>query len=645
MAVIVTVHGTFAGENKDKTGGRKKSRRPKSKTSAAQQPEPAIVESSSGASAPTKIPWNEANSDFANRVRELVNGVDGTLQWDKFTWSGENSEASRRQHARGLLSKLFSLEQQKSPYVVIGHSHGGSVLAFALQLAAKSGSSLPNMRAWITVGTPFLHHKKKTFLYARGDGLTKGAILIAFTIIISSAIRNLSVDGPPKDIASAAGWAAVVLALFLGALYAIKKFVEKEPDYELLDKPQLEKVRTTFEARRVSYYHPNDEAIQGLTGLKSNQLDLFPSDFATDFLIAPLIPLLLPFALILAVFTGIDEPVGRLLLSLAPKDTTLGSSRIRSPNELLNPPILPPNFFNPPPSASVQDLAKKLAPPATLPRSTQLPPVFNIPSFGDPASDKKKIDELARQQLKESEGKIQEELERDRNKPSPALIDPGRWYSTDAEISSMRVRPEMSVLEAAEVRVQRAAMIVLAAPVLCFRVLNYFTPSTAWQKFYLVAVAVVGTLSVAYVSIAWISARLLSIVVSRNLSRTTREQVKTLAFGTDVPAETVSTCEPAPIWQSDETGLLKDDVSAEITDLSDKAAAEAIGKFRGLISEILSGHDLDAVKSKVAEIINWQELVHTTYFSSKRFTLTLCERLVFTSAFTWRSQADLRDDE
>jgi hypothetical protein len=639
MAVIVTVHGTFAGEDDDVTGERKKSIALAGKTGTA-KPELTATESATGGSAPGKLQWDDDNSHFARRIRELVNGADGKFQWETFKWNGKNSEASRRQAARLLLTKLVSLEEQKSPYVVIGHSHGGSVLAFALQLATKQAYSLSNMSAWMTVGTPFLHHRKKSFLYARGDSRVKGVILIALTIIISGVIRFLSVEGLPKDITDTLLLIGVTLVLTIGTLYIIKRYVETDPDYKLLKPSQLQKAQTSFEARRISFYHPNDEAIQGLSGLKANQVDLFQSDFATNFLIAPLIPFLLPLALVLALFTGIDEPIGRLLLRTAPSPPQETIHVDRNSPFIDYRSYIPPGFsgdYKMPPLPKPQGLADKLVPDL----QKQTPPQgLQIPFFGEndhkrPKEEADRINRLSEELLAQDHREHEPEL----NKPSVALFDPGRWYSTDPEISSMKVRPDMSLLEAALARVQKAAMIVLAFPILCFRGFDYIEFFKAPQTWYFATIAVVTILSIAYVSVAWVLARILSIFVSRWLSVTTRDQVKALAFGSDVPAETVSACSPAPPWQTQVTGLLKDDVNAEITDLSDKAAAAAIGKFRGLISDILSGSDVDAVKSKIAEIINWQELVHTTYFSSEKFIMTVCKALVRTSSFKSREQA------
>jgi hypothetical protein len=82
-----------------------------------------------------------------------------------FHWSGQNSERSRRLAARKLLDGLKWYENKELTYHIVAHSHGGSVVWEALQIAAKerektavaSDPPLKHLKSWTTVGTPFLH--------------------------------------------------------------------------------------------------------------------------------------------------------------------------------------------------------------------------------------------------------------------------------------------------------------------------------------------------------------------------------------------------------------------------------------------------------------------------------------------------------
>ena len=68
--------------------------------------------------------------------------------------------------SRQLLAHLESLEEKGQGYHLVGHSHGGSVIWHALQLATSHRKSLDHLRSWATVGTPFLQYRTRGFLNA-----------------------------------------------------------------------------------------------------------------------------------------------------------------------------------------------------------------------------------------------------------------------------------------------------------------------------------------------------------------------------------------------------------------------------------------------------------------------------------------------
>jgi len=73
-----------------------------------------------------------------------------------FHWSGKNSERTRRAAARELAVELAKLEQNGKPYALVGHSHGGSVVWHAMLELYICGRTLSQLRAVVTLGTPFL---------------------------------------------------------------------------------------------------------------------------------------------------------------------------------------------------------------------------------------------------------------------------------------------------------------------------------------------------------------------------------------------------------------------------------------------------------------------------------------------------------
>ena len=95
-----------------------------------------------------------------------------------FVWSGLNSETERRRAGGRLLEGLLSLERDNEAklkageaprfYHLIGHSHGGSVIWNALRFASRQGESLPHLKSWSTLGTPFPTYGPVRYLWLRG---------------------------------------------------------------------------------------------------------------------------------------------------------------------------------------------------------------------------------------------------------------------------------------------------------------------------------------------------------------------------------------------------------------------------------------------------------------------------------------------
>jgi hypothetical protein len=130
---IVTVHGTFANHKKDE--GEK---------------------------------WWQKGSTFQEEVAARIDTEAADINWVPFHWSGKNSEADRRRDGVELFKFLHeNFESKNQPYHLVGHSHGGSVIAEALRWSTRQNSKLENMQSWITVATPFLAFKKQKRLFSR----------------------------------------------------------------------------------------------------------------------------------------------------------------------------------------------------------------------------------------------------------------------------------------------------------------------------------------------------------------------------------------------------------------------------------------------------------------------------------------------
>ena len=111
--------------------------------------------------------WWQNGSHVGTELKSRLPGdVRSPESHEVFRWSGENSERARIKAGRQLLAHLESMEEKGQGYHLVGHSHGGSVIWHALQLATSHRKSLDHLRSWATVGTPFLYHRTRRFLNA-----------------------------------------------------------------------------------------------------------------------------------------------------------------------------------------------------------------------------------------------------------------------------------------------------------------------------------------------------------------------------------------------------------------------------------------------------------------------------------------------
>ncbi|MEL7544698.1 MAG: alpha/beta hydrolase, partial [Pseudomonadota bacterium] len=163
MARIISVHGTFAQWEID--------------PASALEGEPAPQ-------------WWEANSDFRKDVATFVEASDGELAFEALEWTSENSVQDRREAARRLYARMMELEGDGDPYCVVGHSHGGTIIASALMQAASKKQSLPGLRRWISVGTPFLDMKPEKFLFSRLPLVLKAAFVASMMLFVMFAIAS-----------------------------------------------------------------------------------------------------------------------------------------------------------------------------------------------------------------------------------------------------------------------------------------------------------------------------------------------------------------------------------------------------------------------------------------------------------------------
>jgi len=110
--------------------------------------------------------WWQKGGTLERDLRELVEADDSRLDFVPHVWDGQNSETSRRAAGQSLLKRIAGLEQDGQKYCLIGHSHGGSVIASARSAAGARRNAMPGLSRWLTVGTPFIWGKRRGFLFS-----------------------------------------------------------------------------------------------------------------------------------------------------------------------------------------------------------------------------------------------------------------------------------------------------------------------------------------------------------------------------------------------------------------------------------------------------------------------------------------------
>jgi pimeloyl-ACP methyl ester carboxylesterase len=224
--------------------------------------------------------WWQPDSPFCT---ELLAAAPAGSRIEPFIWSGANDELHRRKAGLKLLARLRAAADE--PITVIGHSHGGSVIATALRYAAARRQQLPNLRKWVTVGSPFILMKPDA-AYWRRFNVYGQALLIAaaLTFVIAAvgvrflyntfavSIRDENwFDAVYYSTAGQSAWASVsALIIFITLLWFSQRGVAA-----LHAKRNKRRFSEAFADRWIGTAARLDEATGGLTKLARLHLKVF----------------------------------------------------------------------------------------------------------------------------------------------------------------------------------------------------------------------------------------------------------------------------------------------------------------------------------------------------------------------------------
>jgi triacylglycerol esterase/lipase EstA (alpha/beta hydrolase family) len=139
-----------------------------------------------GTFASTEKGWASKHSNFIFKLLQYHLKISGHyMNYTTFKWSGHNS-LYERQMAAINLAEIINLNTKNHKRIhLIGHSHGGNVIQYALQSYPIMVSNQWKLKvaSWTTIGTPFYRFKGNLRLTNKGNYIWTTLSSIAVTLI------------------------------------------------------------------------------------------------------------------------------------------------------------------------------------------------------------------------------------------------------------------------------------------------------------------------------------------------------------------------------------------------------------------------------------------------------------------------------
>ncbi|MDX2159592.1 MAG: hypothetical protein SFW09_24060 [Hyphomicrobiaceae bacterium] len=559
MATIVTVHGTFAHDG----------------SGSSAQP----------GTNPADLQWWETGSTFDSDMRELVDAAPGAgsgkLDVKPFVWRGDNSEIGRRKAGLALLNELKGLEEKGEPYCVVGHSHGGSVVSWALLEGAARKQPLQGLKRWITVGTPFVTLRKETLLFQRLD-LIKKVIFVASMMLLAMFFVYLAAEAFTGSERIFGGTFPAVL-VFTGVMMSLPMLVfylalKSWDALSLIHYRRRVKQRahTEFSSRWLALTHTDDEAVQGLAFLPGAKLYFFDKTFAVSTLtMLSVVALPVIYLLLLAspqLMVGIgdwlkanvyDSKHIQAETALRDMRTRFRDMRAQQPTAGATPEQRTAMW------AKYREMRRELA--------TKFPDL--------PAAERSL---RFKQRFFEENG---------RPCAGGKLCGGGRDIKINSGLLLHVVTDELSSAiagEGAATFLQRSIWTVLIPAVLVPVIFGLFA---------LLLMLVIRAL-----------AHLVSKGASHLLNNITNAEVKRAAFGNDTEGEIAVGALDRPSWIERSQPRLPASLGDLVTSYANGIANNSLAKFRKAIGQLASADPKHTADTAITTYFTWKELVHASYF-------------------------------
>jgi hypothetical protein len=590
MGTILTVHGTYAhiavpGANEDSA--------------------------SSGAY------WWRPDSPFANELKGLVAGEDGNVEIVPFVWSGENSERERRRSGHQLYLELLRLEEEGKPYCIVAHSHGGSLVSAALLEAASRKKELPNLKRWITVGTPFVELQRERYLFMRLSLILK-AMYVASTmllVIFLGATIGQLLDGG-IDFSNLRGMRRLGLSAFFASVPVLVFLiiaVVRERRKRYFKRPRVKaRAREYFADRWLALTHEDDEAVRGLGTLRTISLPIFDKQFAVPFL-SLLSVFMLPALYLYAInspkmMVGLTDLLSTRVYQLDKlEDRAKAYRRARSTFRNIRRGMRDARKIS---EDALQPLHERQAAQKSIQVQRK---ALNVEreSLNAAFPDLRELQRVVRFKRKFLENKDKEPCNGGRlckNGKSRALNAKLLLHLITDEVTNLIINDEMERQTIG--RWARYVVPVILVPVF------------------------LGGIAILWVLLVQIIARAFSRLASRWLDKMTWNQIRRSAVGNDTDDEIAIGTTPFPEWAGANRSFLPMQVGSDITNVSNEATFRSVGKFRDALSEFafLDGGSRKTANNLLA-YLNWNELIHTSYFFVPSFTQLVAYSIAETEGF------------
>ncbi len=576
MATVVTVHGTFAHSAGTADA-----------LNIGEQGEPQ---------------WWQNGSTFEADLVEMAEGADGRpVEVLPFTWSSLNSEVDRRNAGSALLKTLRALDARGEPYCVVGHSHGGSVIASALIESVAQRRPLTHLKRWVTIGTPFVGMRKERFLFSRLT-LTRKVLFVAammllmmFLFYVAGELFGSGFRARSERYYTGLLFSGLMMSLPMAVFYFVFRYFDGK-ELRGYSKGAVQRAQQFYADKWLPLCHKDDEAVQGLRFLPKVKLHFFEKDFATSMLTKASI-----LALPLAYLFIVTSPTVMLSISNFLQTTVYDvqefveedSAATKAREELFN-------------------LGQRMRQMREQGETNALSPTV--------AEEARRNADDLRRQLRDKRREIEQRLpefadvERAQRfkrrflqkdgKPCEGgqLCGGGHDYALNSKLLFHVVTDELSsaVVDDTYLGGRAGGIVRLLLPIVLVPLVF--------------ALLALGVLAVIEYLAAFIS-KYLSIA----LNYLTLAEVKRSTFGNDTEGEVVVGADYGPSWLDPVTCLLPDEVSNSISAHSNAMAAESIAKFRNAISTLAFAEGEDTKQGLISNYLSWKELVHTSYFDVPAF--------------------------